>query len=81
MKTCVYNHLDKCLEKVDYVKNPICLCISIKEIGNLKFTIIIVYDDDLNHVGTLEKLIRTTNYFKKEFKIKYLGKTKFCFGL
>ena len=40
-----------------------------------------MYIDDLNLVGTLEELIKTTNYLKKEFKMKDLGKTKFCLSL
>ncbi|RVW79791.1 Retrovirus-related Pol polyprotein from transposon TNT 1-94 [Vitis vinifera] len=40
-----------------------------------------VYVDDLNLVGTPEELTRTTNYLKKEFEMKALGKTKFCLGL
>ena len=40
-----------------------------------------MYFDDLNLVGTLKELIRTTNYLKKKFKMKDLGKTKFCLGL
>ena len=40
-----------------------------------------MYVDDLNLVGTPEELIRTTNYFKKDFEMKDFGKTKFCLGL
>ncbi|RVW59189.1 Copia protein [Vitis vinifera] len=40
-----------------------------------------LYVDDLNLVGTPEELTRTTNYLKKEFEMKDLGKTKFCLGL
>ena len=40
-----------------------------------------MYVDDLNLVGTPEELTRTTNYLKKEFEMKDLGKTKFCLGL
>ena len=37
-----------------------------------------VYVDDLNLIGTLEELINTTNYLKKEFEMKDLEKTKYC---
>ena len=37
--------------------------------------------DDLNLVETLEKLIRTIKYLKREFKMKDFKKTKFCLGL
>ena len=40
-----------------------------------------MYVDDLNLVRTPEELTRTTNYLKKEFEMKDLGKTKFCLGL
>ena len=62
------------------MNNPICPCIFIKK-SEIGFAIIVVYVDDLNLVGAFEELTRTTNYFKKEFEMKYLGKTKFCLGL
>ena len=37
--------------------------------------------DDLNLIGTLEKLIKTVNYLKKKFEMKNLGKTKYCLSL
>ena len=40
-----------------------------------------MYVDDLNLIGTLEELTRTTKYLKIEFEMKDLGKTKFCFNL
>ena len=40
-----------------------------------------MYVDDLNLVGTPKELTRTTNYLKKEFEMKDLGKTKFCLDL
>ena len=45
------------------------------------FAIIAVYVDDLNLIGTIEELIKTTNYLTKEFEIKDLGKTRYCLGL
>ena len=62
------------------MNNPICPCIFIKK-SETGFAIIAVYVDDLNLVGTLEELTRTTNYLKKEFEMKDLGKTKFCHSL
>ena len=62
------------------MNNPICPCIFIKK-SETEFAIIAVYVDDLNFVGTPEELTRTTNYLKKEFEMKDLGKTKFCIGL
>ncbi|RVW88003.1 Retrovirus-related Pol polyprotein from transposon TNT 1-94 [Vitis vinifera] len=75
-----YNRLSEYLLKEGYVNNPICPCIFIKK-SETGFAIIAVYVDDLNLVGTLEELTRTTNYLKKEFEMKDLGKTKFCLGL
>ena len=39
-----------------------------------------MYVDNLNFVGTLEELTRTTNYLKKEFEMKDLGQIKFYLG-
>ena len=62
------------------MNNPTCPCIFIKK-SEIGFAIIAVYVDDFNLVGTPEKLTRTTNYLKKEFEMKDLGKTKFCLDL
>ena len=75
-----YNRLSKYLLKEGYVNNPICPCIFIKR-SETEFAIITVYVDGLNLVGTPKELTRTTNYLKKEFEMKYLGKIKFCLGL
>ena len=75
-----YNRLSEYLLKEGYINNPICPCIFIKK-SEIGFEIITVYVDGLNLVGTPEELIRTTNYLKKEFETKDLGKTKSCLGL
>ena len=75
-----YDRLCKYLLKEGYVNNPICPCIFIKK-SEIGFAIIAVYVDDLNLVGTPEELTRITNYLKKEFEMKDLGKTKFCLSL
>ena len=41
--------------------------------SEIRFSIIVVYVDDLNLVGTFEELIRITKYLKKEFEMKDLG--------
>ena len=51
------------------MNNPICSCIFIKK-SKIGFEIIVVYDDDLNLVGTLEELIETSKYLKKEFEMQ-----------
>ena len=75
-----YNRLSEYLLKEGYVNNPICPCVFIKK-SETGFAIIVVYVDDLNLVGTPEELTKTTEYLKKEFEMKDLGKTKFCIGL
>ena len=75
-----YNRLRKYLLKEGYMNNPICPCIFIKK-SETGFTIIAMYVDDLNLVGTPEELTRTTNYLKNEFEMKDIGKTNFCLGL
>ena len=37
--------------------------------------------DDLNLIGTPEGLTKVTNYLKKEFEMKDLGKIRYCLGL
>ena len=49
------------------MNNPICPCIFIKK-SETGFAIIAVYVDDLNLVGTSEKLTRTTNYLKMNLR-------------
>ena len=56
-----YNRLSKYLLKEGYVNNPICPCIFIKK-SKIEFAIIAMYVDDLNLIGTLEELTRTSNY-------------------
>ena len=60
-----YNRLSEYLLKEGYVNNPICPCIFIKK-SETRFAIIAVYVDNLNLVGTLEELTRTTNYLKRK---------------
>ena len=74
-----YNYLSKYLFKEGYKNNLICLCVFIKKFAN-GFTIVAVYVDDINLIGSPEELEKTANYLKKEFEMKYLG-TKFCLGL
>ena len=75
-----YNRLNEYLLKEEYANNPICPCIFIKK-SETGFAIIGMYVDNLNLIGTPEELTRTAKYLKKEFKMKDLGKTKFCLGL
>ena len=68
-----YNRLSQYLLKEGYVNNPIYPCVFIKK-TTIGFSIIEIYVDDLNLIGTLEELVKTTNYLKKEFEMKDLGK-------
>ena len=66
--------------KEGYVNNSIWPCIFIKKLAPI-FSIIAVYVDDLNLIGTPEELIKTIDYLNNEFKMKDLGKTKYCLDL
>ena len=70
-----YNRHSEYLLKKWYINNLICPCIFIKK-SEIGFAIIVVYVDDLKLVGAFEELTRTTNYLKKEFEMKDLGKNK-----
>ena len=43
-------------------------------------TIIAIYVDNLNIIGTLEGIIQALTYLKNEFEMKDLRKTKFYLG-
>ena len=45
------------------------------------FIIIVVYIDNLNIIGTSEKVPIVIEKLKEEFEIKSPGRKKFCFGL
>ena len=75
-----YNRLSQYLSKEGYENNPICPCVFIKK-SQKRFSIVAVYVDDINLIGTQEELEKTADYLKKEFEMKDLGKTKFCLGL
>nr|KYP72381.1 Retrovirus-related Pol polyprotein from transposon TNT 1-94 [Cajanus cajan] len=75
-----YNRLNEYLLQEGYKNDPICPCIFIKRSKN-GFSIIVVYVDDINIIGTLEELSKVIDFLKKEFEMKDLGRTKFCLGL
>ena len=75
-----YNCLSDYLLKEGYVNNPICPCVFIKK-SKIVLTIISVYVDDLNLIGTLKELTKTVNYLKKKFEMKDLGKTRYYLDL
>ena len=75
-----YNRLSQYLLKEGHVNNSICQCVFIKKTEN-GLAIIAVYVNNLNLIRTLEELIKTTNYLKKEIEMKYLRKTRYCLRL
>jgi hypothetical protein len=75
-----YNRLSEYLLKEGFENNPIYPCVFIKK-SESGFAIIVVYVDDLNLVETLKELIKTATYFKNEFEMKDIEKTKFYLGL
>ena len=75
-----YNRLSEYLIKQGYINDAICPCIFIKK-TTLGFVILAVYVDDINLIGTPEKVQKAIEYLKKEFEMKDLGKTKICLGL
>ena len=58
-----YNRLSEYLIKEGYINNPICPCVFIKK-SESGFTIIAVYVDDMNLIGTLGELLKITEYLK-----------------
>lgn len=56
-----YDSLNEYLIKEKYVNNLICPCVFIKKTWS-KFTIIVVYIDDMNLIKTPEELLKTKFY-------------------
>nr|GEX99301.1 retrovirus-related Pol polyprotein from transposon TNT 1-94 [Tanacetum cinerariifolium] len=75
-----YNHLSYYLISKGYKSNLICPCVFIKKTTS-GFVIIVVDVDDLNIIGTNKEINEVVMHLKKEFKMKDLGKTKYCLGL
>ena len=72
-----YNGLSEHLLKEGYVNNVICPYAFIKRTKE-RFTIIAVYVNNLNIIGTPVELDKTVAYLKEEFEMKDLGRTKLC---
>ena len=75
-----YQRLSEYLIKDRYKNDPICPCVFIKK-SETGFSIVAVYVDDINLIGTPEELAKTAEYLKKEFEVKDLGTSKLCLGL
>ena len=59
------NCLNEYLIKEGYKNDPICPYIFIKKFKS-RFAIVVVYVDDMNLISTYEKLLKITEFFKKE---------------
>jgi hypothetical protein len=75
-----YNRLKEFLLNKGYSNNDDCPYEFISK-SNTSFYVISVYVDDLNIIGHTKDIDEAHNHLKKLFEMKYLGKTKFCFGL
>jgi hypothetical protein len=75
-----FNRLSNSLLWNGYINNDDCPCVFIKKSSN-GFSIIFIYVDDLNIIGTTRDIEKAMAYLKMEFEMKDLGKTKFCLGL
>jgi hypothetical protein len=75
-----YNRLKEFLLNKCYSNNDDCHCVFIYK-SSTGFYIISVYINDLNIIGTELDINKVRDHLKMEFKMKDLGKTKFCLGL
>jgi hypothetical protein len=75
-----YNQLKEFLLNKGYYNSDDCPCVFIRR-SSTRFYIISVYVDDLNIIGHTKNIDEDHNYLKIEFKMKDLGRTKFCLGL
>lgn len=68
-----YHCLSEYIIKEGYVNNLIYSCVFIKK-TELGFTIVAVYVDYINLIGTPKELLKTIKYLKKEFEMKDMEK-------
>ena len=64
-----YNRLSEYLTSQGYVNNELCHCVFIKK-SQFGFTIVAVYVDDMNLIGTPKELARTAAHLKSKFEMK-----------
>jgi hypothetical protein len=62
------------------LNNDDCPYVFIRKSGTV-FCIISVYVDILNIIGHTKDIDEASNYLKKEFEMKDLGKNQFCLDL
>jgi hypothetical protein len=75
-----YNRLKEFLLNKGYSNSDDCPYVLIRK-SNTSLCIISMYVDDLNIIGHTKDIDESHNHLKKEFKMKDLGKTKFCLVL
>jgi hypothetical protein len=75
-----HNHLSEYLLKSGHKNVPIYPCVFIKKSGYI-FVMLAIYVDDINLIGTREKLQKTRDSLHREFEIKDFGSAKFCLCL
>jgi hypothetical protein len=75
-----YNRLKEFLLNEGYSNNDDYPCVFIHK-SSTGFCIISIYVDDLNIIDTELEINEARDHLKTEFKMKDLGKTKFCLGL
>jgi hypothetical protein len=75
-----YNQLKEFPLNKGYSNSDDCPYVFIRK-SSTDFYIISVYVDDLNIIDHGNDIDEARNHLKKEFKMKDLGKTKFCLGL
>jgi hypothetical protein len=71
-----YNRLKEFLLNKDYSNNDDYSCVFIRK-SSTEFCIILIYVDDLNIIDTELDINEVHDYFKIEFEMKDLGKTKY----
>jgi hypothetical protein len=72
-----YNQLKEFLLNKGYLNSDDCPYVFIRK-SSTDFCIISIYVDDLNIIGHAKDIDKAHIHLKKEFKMKDLGKTKFC---
>lgn len=75
-----YQRLSAFLIKNGFKTSEIAPCVFIKRRGK-EFTIIVVYVDDLNLIGTPTACKQAADVLSNEFEMKDLGQTKFCLAI
>jgi hypothetical protein len=75
-----YNRLKEFFLNKGYSNSDDCPCVFIRRFST-RFCIISEYVDDLNIIGHTKDIDEAHNHLKTEFKMKDLGRTKFCLAL